>query len=117
MATTKKPDLTTMTEAEKLAALQTSLLDSFLLALSGTKTPPSALLIAASRYLSSEPIQAALKKHQAATKKVPNITALTLPVFPPDEYDDIRGDASGKPQEGTGATIPAPRYVDHEDLA
>jgi ABC-type sugar transport system substrate-binding protein len=107
-----KVDLGSLSEADKLTLLQTKLLDQFLGALSGPKAPPAALLIAASRYLSSDPVQAALKKAATqAAKKTNAVAPLSLPTFPPDEYDD-NGQTS---QVGTGATIPVPRYGDPSD--
>jgi hypothetical protein len=113
---TKKTDLTGMTEAEKLAALQTKLLDSFLSALSGTKTPPSALLIAASRYLSSEPVQLALKRAATqAAKQATSVSPLELPTFEPYDPEEWEEGGSQAAPEAPQGAIPGGRYGDPED--
>jgi hypothetical protein len=118
MATPKKPDLTTLTEPERMTLLQDLVLSKFIEAMSSSKPVPAALLVAASRYLASEPVVAALRKAQAtaAKKQATAVAPLELPTFEP--YDPEEWDTkapSTAPQETAGATIPVPRYGDPED--
>jgi hypothetical protein len=114
MATTKT-DLASLTEAEKLTLLQSRLLDQFLTAMSAPKAPPAALLVACSRFLSSDPVQVALKKAQTTASKKQAATApLELPVFEPYDPDEWQkgsnGSASQASPEGPGAAPRIGRY-------
>jgi hypothetical protein len=122
MATTKI-DLGSLSEADKLTLLQSKLLDQFLTAMSAPKAPPAALLVACSRFLSSDPVQVALKKAQTqAAKKTTAVAPLELPTFEP--YDPEEWDTSAKhgkapstaPQAGPQEAPRIGRYPsDHEE--